>query len=199
MPKPIKIHVEIFTHEHLWRSSTALITQAEIDPDNSDRLLLPALLLSILAFEAFVNFCGYVLAPELWAEEKKNFKGKGLEAKLSELDKRLPSFHWKKGEALYQSIKDLEAFRDMVAHGKVVSSRYETERRDDGTHFRFEHAWDEYISLKAVITSRDNIIDFSQSLIVAARKISDEPHLEFDAYEGPLGSAVGISKSGYPA
>lgn len=194
MPKILNVYEEVYTHEHLWRSSTALMEKAESDPENSDRFLLPALLISTLAFEAFINFCGHTLAPELWVDEKLNFKGKGLEAKIATIAKKMHSFSWNKGVAPYQSIKDLELFRDMVAHGKIVTSRYEAEIKDDGTHFIFEHPWDKYLSLEAVVRARNNIKEFSQSLLVAARMISDESHLQFDAYEGSLGEAAGISK-----
>ena len=147
-------------------------------------------MMSFLAFEAFVNFCGFVVLPELWGEEKKNFKGKGIEGKLGVLTTRLPSFSWQKGQRPYQAIRNLEAFRDMVAHGKVLASQYLAEPEENGTHFRFKHAWDDYLSLEAVKTARADIRSFSQSLLVEVRKESDHLHLNFDAFEGSLASAT---------
>jgi hypothetical protein len=195
MPKLIAVDEEIYTHEILWRSSSNLLLQAEADEEKAHYFLMPALLISFLAFEAFVNFCGHVLLPNLWKEEKKNFQGKGLEGKLGAVLKRLPAFRWAKDSPPYQTIKNLEAFRHMVAHGKVVASAYVAEQKDDGRHFRFEHAWDEYLSLEAVISARNEIKAFSESVLLEARKASDHPHLVFPAYEGPLASGSGISNS----
>jgi hypothetical protein len=196
MSNTVSIREEIFTHEYLWRSGSRLVEQAEKGEDDSYYFLLPALLMSFMAFEAFVNFCGLVLLPELWADEKKHFKGKGLEGKLEAIVAKLPNFSWLKGESPYQTIKDLESFRDFVAHGKVVAKKYTTERKEDGTHFQFEHLWDKYLSFEAVTKARADIKTFCQSLLVEIRKYSDHLHLNFDAFEGSLASGTGTSKVG---
>jgi hypothetical protein len=195
MTKLMKIEEEIYTHEYLWRSSTALMELARSDKGGY-KFLLPSLLMSFLAYEAFLNFLGHVLAPELWAEEKKNFQGKGLEGKLGKIVEKLPTFPWHKGSNPYQSVKRLEKFRDMVAHGKVIASSYVTPQKDDGTHFTFQHAWDDYLTFSYLVSARNDIVVFSQSLIQAARGVSDDPHLDFDAYDGSLASGSGSSVRG---
>lgn len=191
----IAVEVEeiIYTHEHLWRSSTELLKHAK-SGDLSYKLLIPAVLMSFLAFEAFINFLGQTIAPDLWIDEKKNFKGKGLEGKLAVLAERLPSFQWDKCGALYKSIKNLERYRHIVSHGKVVSSNYLTLQKDDGSHFSFKHDWDEFLTIDAVNKAHDNVKLFSQNLLDAARIVSDDPHLIFNAYEGSLAHAMSSSK-----
>src|SRR5437867_5322104 len=154
------VEEEIYTHEYLWRSASVLLQRAENEPHPSYHFLLPALLMSFMAFEAFVNFCGFVLLPESWKEEKRHFKGKGIEGKLAVIVHKLPAFPWRKGEPPYQTIKNLEDFRDMVAHGKVFASQYVAERKEDGSHFQFGHAWDEYLSVSAVKDARVAITSF---------------------------------------
>jgi hypothetical protein len=126
--------------------------------------------------------------------EKTYFKGKGLDGKLGALAKRLPTFSWQKGQRPYQTIRNVESFRDIVAHGKVLASQYTTERKEDGSHFRFKHAWDAYLSLEAVKSARADIKSFCRSLLVEARKESDHLHLNFDAFEGRLASGSSESK-----
>jgi hypothetical protein len=149
-----------------------------------------------MAFEAFVNFCGFVLLPDIWADEKRHFKGKRLEGKISEIVKKLPDFSWQKDRHPYQTIKNLETFRDVVAHGKVVTAEYTAGRKEDGSHFKFEHLWDQYSSMEAVTKSRANIKSFCQSLLVELRKQSEHPQLNFDAFEGSLASGTGRSRIG---
>ncbi len=192
MPKPRSVEEEIYTHEYLWRSASMLLEKAEAQQQASYHFLLPSLLMSFMAFEAFVNFCGYVFLPELWKEEKKNFKGKGVEGKLEVIVAKLPTFSWRKGEPPYQRIKNLEDFRDIVAHGKVVATQYLAERKEDGSHFQFKHTWDSYLSVDAVKSARADIKSFCQSLIVELRKESDHLHLNFDAFEGSLASGSSI-------
>jgi hypothetical protein len=195
MPKLAKVEEEIYTHEYLWRSSSLLLDKARAEEQTSYHLLLPSLLMAFLAFEAFINFCGFVCRPELWKDEKRHFKGKGLEGKIEVLAAALPHFDWQKGQRPYQTIKRLEAFRDIVAHGKVVASQYVAERQEGGRHFSFKHVWDNYVSLSAVEDARADIKAFSQSLLVETRKGSDHPHLNFDAFEGSLASGSSTSSS----
>jgi hypothetical protein len=196
MPKSVSVEEEIYTHEYLWRSASMLLEKSEAEKAVSYHFLLPSLLMSFMAFEAFVNFCGFILLPELWAEEKKHFKGKGIEGKLAVIVDKLPNFSWRKGEPPYQRIKQLEAFRDMVTHGKVITTQYIAEQKEDGSHFQFKHSWDSYLSVDAVKNARNDIKSFCQSLVVELRVASDHLHLNFDAFEGSLASGLGKSSIG---
>lgn len=187
------VEEEIYTHEYLWRSSTVLLDRSRTEAQASYHLLLPALLMAFLAFEAFINFCGFVRCPDLWRDEKKHFKGKGLEGKIEVIVGALPDFRWCKGQRPYQTIRTLEAFRSAVAHGKVIASQYIAEAQEGGGHFSFSHVWDNYISPSAVEAARTDIKAFSQSLVLALRKVSEHPHLNFDAFEGSLASGSASS------
>ena len=171
MPRSRAIEEEIYTHEYLWRSASMLFEKAEAQQEVSYHILLPCLLMSFTAFEAFINFCGFVLLPELWNEEKKHFKGRGVEGKLEVIVDKAPSFSWRKGEPPYQRIRNLESFRDVVAHGKVLAAQYVEEQKEDGSHFRFKHTWDSYLSIDAVKNGRTDIKSFCQSLVVELRKV----------------------------
>ena len=193
MSKLCIVEEELYSHESLWRSSTALASRLAEDSDDSHHLLIPALLTTFLAYEAFVNFAGHVVLPDLWADEKKNLKGKGIEGKLGMIVAAVPSFHWKKGESPYQKVRQLEVFRDLVAHGKVVVTKYKTIQQRDGSHFRFEHTWGEYLSQTSVLAARHDVHAFCQMLVADLRGVSDHPHLIFNAFEGPV--AAGESTS----
>lgn len=115
----------------------------DADKDNSYRLLLPAVLTTFLAYEAFVNFCGHVLLPDLWAKEKESFKGKSLEDKLEKICTTLPQFCLLNGERPYQTIK--KSIQIPRARGSRKGSGV-TEQKRDATHFIFEHEWDTYLT-----------------------------------------------------
>ena len=189
-----KVHVseEIYTHEYLWRAAQSLHTHPAADEKNFHNHLA-SLIMTYLAFEAFVNFLGEVVCPEKWGIEKEAFRGRGdiIEAKISDIVLRLPEFKWRKGERPYQDIKKLKRFRDLVAHGKVVRAEYITVANEEGVDFRWSHEWDEFIQPSAVASSMASVKEFCQSLVIAARKHFDEPHLIFDAFEGFLASAEG--------
>ncbi|MBE3099862.1 MAG: hypothetical protein IMZ44_22320 [Planctomycetes bacterium] len=195
MARSVSVKEEIYTHEYLWRSSSLLLEKAKAEDEAAYKLLIPSLLMGFLAFEAFVNFCGFVLLPEKWKEEKKNFKGEGIEGKLKAIKKELPGFSWQKGRRPYQTIKNLERFRDIIAHGMVMATGYVAEQQEDGSHFRFKHPWDCYMSVRAIEAARADIKSFCQSLLVEMRKVSGHQHLIFEAFEGGLANAEGEGAS----
>lgn len=196
MSKQRVVEEEIYTHEYLWRSSTALAVRLNADAEDTHHLFLPALLVTFLAYEAFVNFCGHVLLPEVWKQEKKNFRDKSLEYKVEIIAASLPKFVWCKGERPYQTIRSLSAFRDLVAHGKVQINEYLAEHQDEGTHFTFAHAWDNYLTNERLSRSRIDTQLFCESLLVAMRHVSDHPHLVFPAFDGSLASGESTSRVG---
>lgn len=188
------VEEEIFTHEYLWRSSTALAELVDADTDANRHLVIPALVTTVMAFEAFVNFCGFALLPERWANEREEFRGQRIDAKIVAIAEVLPKFEFRKGHEPYQSIKKLFAFRDLVAHGKVHASTYETQRQEDGSHFRWEHPWDPHLSPEAVAKARSDVRSFCQCVILAMRDGPDHHlHAFHDAFEGPLASGSGHS------
>lgn len=193
MPKLCTVQEEIYTHEYLWRSSNVLTEMVESEDDNSYLFILPAILTTFLAYEAFINFCGYVLLPELWTKEKENLKGKSLEFKLEKICTKLPQFSWFKGKRPYSTIKNLSEFRNLVAHGKVQVNEYVIEQKQDATHFTFEHKWDAYLTKEQLILFRTDVKMFCESLLVHMRELSDHPHTIFTAFEGSLASGESFS------
>lgn len=193
----MSVSEEICTHEYLWVIASLMLEEslkeANLKKVDSFYFRLSALLMSYMTFEAFINFSGYILFPEIWENEKDYFKGKGdnVEAKISKLIEKLTEFEWKKGERPYQSIRNLRKFRDTVVHGKVNASNYEALMTNDGSYFKFKHDWNEFTTEKKVKESMDDIKSFCQSLVESMRKKSDHLHLMFNAFEGSLGSANG--------
>ena len=47
---------EIYTHEYLWRIANLMLTEAKLSENKAFYLLLSALLMYYMAFEAFINF-----------------------------------------------------------------------------------------------------------------------------------------------
>src|SRR5262245_34249339 len=161
MPKKMSVSEEIYTHKYLWRAANFLLEEAKLNERRSHYFLLSSLFMAYAAFEAFINFSGYILLPAIWSEEKKHFKGQGdsTEKKISKLLKVLTDLEWKKGERPYQTIRKIRRFRNIVAHGKVKSSQYETVSSGDTdmSYIKWKHDWDSFISIKEVENSIHDI------------------------------------------
>ena len=113
---------------------------------------------------------------------------------LDAIAERLPGFDFCKGREPYQSIKQLFALRNLLAHGKVHATSYVTEGERDGSHFRWDEPWNDYFSREAVLKAREDILSFCQQVVEAAREQGDDEHHRHffhNAFAGPLGSASG--------
>ncbi len=190
----MKMSEEIYTHKLLWRAAKA---SKRCESSERDRLYLDlsALMMAYFAFEGFVNFLGEIMCPELWVNEKQAFKGQGdtLEAKIGAIANKCDKFEWKKGERPYQDVKKLKKFRDSLAHAKVERTEYSTLEKEDGSHIKWSHTWDEFVKPSEVEKSMDSIKAFCQSLLVEARKHSDDECLVPDAFSGLLAWADEVS------
>lgn len=112
---------EVFTHRVLWSACQRQLHVARSEPKGSWYFHLTAMLMGFMTYEAYVNFLGSKLQPELWKEERTTFRTapyKGTSGKLRKLcelhDVPFPD----KGRRPFQSVTTLNALRDLVAHGK---------------------------------------------------------------------------------
>lgn len=186
--RPVRVAEVIYPHVYLWESAQALKEQAARGEAAQPRYLLAALLMAYLAFEAFINFLGEALCPELWADERGSFRGQGemIEAKIGAVVRCLPGYTWRKGQWPYQEVKRLKRFRDLAAHGKVSRTEYETWIRDDKFEPKWEYAWDAFLEPAAAERSMRALREFAESLRVEAETVAEgEDQLVCTAFEGP--------------
>jgi hypothetical protein len=195
MQKTKRIKGTAYPHEYLWRASTRSLNMAKANEKERYYLLMQSLLTSYLAFEAFINYLGECLDPDVWKDERSFFNQAnyyGIEGKVKRLAERLPSFALKKGEKPYQAIMEVRKFRNLLVHGKPYYFKKTREiANDDPEIDMFEFNWDEFISLESVEKSRSAIKDFSESLRSQAQTISGDLHLCHKAFEGPLAHSEG--------
>ncbi len=104
-------------HEILWSASS------DLSAPDCDKPL-PALLLVHAAFEAYINYLGIRVAPEVWADERARFTMtpyRGVLGKLNWLCEALAvEQNW--GAEPWQSLKGLDGWRNRVVHGKADDS-----------------------------------------------------------------------------
>jgi len=195
MTKTKRIKGTAYPHEYLWRSSSRSLTMAETSDGEQYYLLMQSLLISYLAFEAFINFLGQCLDPEAWKDEKAFFNQPnyyGIEGKIKRLAEKLPTFVFKKGERPYQVIEQVRKFRTLLVHGKPYHFEKVEEVAVDGSETdMFEFNWDDYLSLENVTISRESIKEFCELLRSKAHDISEDLHLFHRAFEGPLAHSEG--------
>jgi len=118
-----KIDGELFTHRLLWSCCERQVKTAETEQRGNLYYELTAMLMAYLTYEAYLNFIGDRLFPQIWQDEKKFFNKnpyKGTEGKLKYIIKQLNLSKVDAGKRPYQTIKKLEELRDFLSHGKVI-------------------------------------------------------------------------------
>lgn len=118
-----------FAHRLLWESSQRHLSIAAERPEDSWMLHLSAGLLAAAAFEAYLNYLGEEILPEIWRDERHFFSAppyRGTSGKLQriaeELDWPLPAKYRKP----LSSVIELQSLRDKMVHARP---RKETYRR----------------------------------------------------------------------
>lgn len=115
-----KLQAVFYTHRTLWSVLEDL--RGQLDRTQSVRSLgLATLLLAHNCFEAYLNYAGETLLPDLWADERRVFGSapyRGLMGKLRRLADELsiPIDH---GRRPYSTVRKLKTWRDGVVHPRI--------------------------------------------------------------------------------
>jgi len=116
-----------FPHRLLWESVLRHLDLAGENSQDSWFLHLSAGLLAAAAFEAYLNYLGSEILPEVWFHEKKVFATepyRGTEGKLRRIAKELQLVLPKKSERPYRAFCELLALRDKIVHAKPKTAMH---------------------------------------------------------------------------
>lgn len=113
---------EFYTHRAIWNGSQFFLKEAREKEEGSYYNLIAAGLFGFLAFEAFLNYLGERIAPEVWAIERKHFGGRGMYpgpmGKLRFLAE-LCEMPLDTSAAPYTTVNELKERRHQLSHGKT--------------------------------------------------------------------------------
>jgi hypothetical protein len=110
-----------YTHRMLWQiveEQAALARGREREWVN---FALVAVTFAFHALEAYVNFAGEQLAPDLWADEQNSFRKepyRGWKGKLRKV-LELTQVPWEPDVRPLRTVFELQRLRDSIAHGKA--------------------------------------------------------------------------------
>jgi hypothetical protein len=196
-----KIEGENFTHKSLWSVVERQIENAEARQAGSLFDLLPAMVFALLSFEAYLNFLGERLAPEIWKDERNFFRNvpyRGFEGKVRKVFElcRIPEMG--RTERPYSTVWKLKDLRDLIVHGKSEKISMTLEHQDDASRSFHNVELYRLVSLENAYQARDDIYAVSLRLHGAAREAFDgsiprrtDPWFGTDPFAGSRGFSVG--------
>ena len=109
------------SHRILWDSVLRHLDLARENPQDSWFLHLSAGLLAAAAFEAYLNYLGGEVLPEVWLREREAFASepcRGTEGKLRRIAEEIKLILPKKSDRPYRAFSELQALRDKIVHAK---------------------------------------------------------------------------------
>jgi hypothetical protein len=111
---------EDLAHRLLWR---IVEENAQLAGERAEGSFYPALVSQVFAFhtiEAYLNFVGERVSPEIWKDERNYFRNepyRGFEGKLRKV-MELVGLTMKPEEPPLSTVTRLKRLRDLIAHGK---------------------------------------------------------------------------------
>lgn len=183
-----KFEGEDLPHRLMW----AIVSEhAELARQRQRDWSQPALVAMVFAFhaaEAYLNYVGLKIAPEIWENEREHFKKSGFPGKLREVMERV-ELTWAPGRRPLQTVLQLKKLRDAIAHGKP-ERRAGRVKHEEGTEARYPR-----FTLRSLFTPKEKMEKAVQDVEqlgneiqkLARRKLKvEDPFFGKEAFRGPL-------------
>jgi hypothetical protein len=162
---------ERFLHKDLWRVVERQLEHATAIPRGAFYDDLVAMVFALLALEAYLNFVGERIAPEIWKDEREFFRKepyRGFDGKLRKILELVGIMEPARDVRPYSTVWLLKDLRDLIAHAKLMRFGSVIEHTADEEPSMF------YSPLRDVIThenaegARDDIKAFIETIHAAA-------------------------------
>ncbi len=164
---------EVRIHCILWHCAESQMETAKEKLEGRFYFHLAAMLMSFLSYEAYLNYLGECIAPDIWENERKFFSKnpyRGINGKLKKLLEVL-GYKPDKSAMPYQTISELKKFRDFVSHGKPEKYNDVAEHDEGQEPFMFyKRKTENYVSEEKAKRAVEDVKEFIDILHGLARK-----------------------------
>src|SRR5438045_8862402 len=113
---------ERFIHKELWRVVIRQLEHAKANPSGAFYDDLVAMTFAFHALEAYLNYVGEKLAPDIWKNERSFFSKqpfRGFDGRIRKVFELVGLPEPARDARPYSSVWLLKGLRDLMAHGKV--------------------------------------------------------------------------------
>ena len=187
---------ENFTHKSLWCVVARQIENAEARSSGALYDHMAAMVFALHAFEAYLNFLGVRLAPDIWNDEQNFFRRepyRGFEGKVRKVFELCRLAEPDRLARPYSTIWALKALRDVIAHGKIQTfSQTYAQSVGEQPPF-FSGRFDKLVSRDKAVEAKQDTHAVACILHAAARPHVTDVWFGDDPFCGPHVHATGIS------
>lgn len=168
---------ERFIHKELWRVVERQLDHAKKIPSGAFYDDLVAMTFAFHALEAYLNYVGEKLAPDIWRDERNYFRKepfRGFDGKVRKVFDLVGVAEPARNTRPYSSVWLLKGLRDLMAHGKVerIADVFKHGREEESPWART--ALDSIVIPANAQVAHDDVKSIAQSIHDAANpKIDD--------------------------
>jgi hypothetical protein len=161
---------EEYLHLAAWAVVGRQFENSENQPGGSIYDDLVAMVFAFHAFEGYLNFIGDKIAPELWSNERKTFRGTGITEKLKVICERCSISAPNMGSRPYSTLSELKKLRDGMAHPKIYKAPpTKTELPESATRVVFPKILlEKLVSHERALRARDDVKQIADEIHAAA-------------------------------
>jgi hypothetical protein len=193
MKKQEKQQYEVYNHRIIWGAAVRNLDLSDQQSEGSKFHALAAMFLFYTAFEGYLNWLGVRIAPEVWADERQFFSRapyQGTLGKYRFLSKILNQPETDSSKGVFQTAKELNKLRDMVAHPKVEKGERPVKYKEGYFPPLYESELDKKVSLQAAKRAKEHLSILADSLHSNAKELYSSSVHEASPFSSMLGFEI---------
>jgi hypothetical protein len=184
------IEGERFLHKELWRVVERQFEHAAAHPTGSLYDYLVAMVFAFHTLEAYLNFVGERLAPELWQDERNFFRNepyRGFDGKLRKVLELVELPEPDRESRPYSTVWLLKGLRDLIVHARPERFRSVIEHTADDQPSLHHTPLDGLVTVENAARAREDVAQFIETIHAHAKpKLAHDLWFGAQAFHGPL-------------
>lgn len=180
-----KSRTEDYLHKYVWEVVKRQIRHAAANPNGATLDYLVAMTFESHALEGYANYLGERIAPDLWENERDQFRGTGLKGKLSALYQMCGLSPLEMGRRPGATVGRLTQLRDAIAHPRTVVHEASRKYAEDEEPFPFPPTYlSRTVSASLAVQGMEDVGKIVEELHAAAREKHPDKGLSAQAFGG---------------
>ena len=179
---------ERFLHKDLWRVVERQLDHSTAMPMGAFYDDLVAMVFALHALEAYLNFVGERIAPEIWKDEREYFRKeryRGFDGKVRKVLELVGIAEPSRDVRPYSTVWLLKDLRDVIAHGKPIRFSNVVEHGMDEEPSLTHSPLRDVVSRENAERARDDVRAFADAIHAAAiPKLKHEIWFGLSAFGG---------------
>jgi hypothetical protein len=188
---------ENFNHRLLWFVVRRQLEHGETKPAGASHDHLVAMVFALHSMEAYLNFIGDRLAPDVWAREREYFAKdpyRGFAGKVRKVLELVNLAEPPKDQRPYSTIWLLKNLRDQIAHPKTEHYSFTTAQSPDSDVRAFYvPPFQGLVTPENAAMAYEDVEKFANTIHELAKPLLPGVIVGSEAFRGPLSMGVGSS------